>query len=79
MKSYKIVEDEDEDLIKPTEDDDVLTRYMRIVDFLKNNHKRKINDTKDKDLYINCTFIFGSAVRAERIFSHCIYQNRDPQ
>ena len=46
---------------------------MGIADLLKNNLKRKINNTKDEDLYIDCRFIFGSAARAERLFSHCKY------
>ena len=75
MKSYKVVEDEDEDeeLIEPAENDDVLTTHMGMVDLLKNNLKRKINNTKDEELYIDCRFIFGSAARAERLFSHCKY------
>ena len=75
MKSYKIDEDQDEDeeLIEPAENDDVLTTHMGMVDSLKNNLKRKINNTKDEDLYIDCRFIFGSAARAKRLFSHCKY------
>ena len=74
MKSYKVVEDEDwdedEELIKPAENDDVLTTHMGMVDLLKNNLKRKINNIKDEKLYIDCKFIFGSEARAERLFSH---------
>ena len=44
---------------------------MGIVDFLKNDRKRKINDTKNEYLYIDCRFIFGSVARVERLFSHC--------
>ena len=44
-----------------------------MADLLKNNLKRKISNTKDEDLYIDCRFIFGSAVRAEKLFSHCKY------
>ena len=44
---------------------------MGIVDLLKNN--LKLNNSKDEDLYIDCRFIFGSAARAERLFSHCKY------
>ena len=73
MESYNIVEDEDEELIEPAEDDDVLTTHTGMTDLLKNNLKRKINNTKDEDLYIDCRFIFGSAARAERLFSHCKY------
>ena len=73
MKSYKVVEDEDEELIEPAENDDVLTTHMGMADLLKNNLKRKINNTKDEELYIDCRFIFGSAARAERLFSHCKY------
>ena len=51
LKSYKVVEDEDEDedeeLIEPAENDDLLTMHMGMVDLLKNNLKRKINNTKD--------------------------------
>ena len=32
-----------------------------MADLLKNNLKRKINNTKDEKLYIDCRFIFGSA------------------
>ena len=48
MKSYKAVEDEDKELIEPAENDDVLTTHMEMVDLLKNNIKRKINNTKDE-------------------------------
>ena len=44
-----------------------------LVDLLKNDHKRKINDTKDEYLYIDRRFIFGSADFAERLFSYCKY------
>ena len=44
---------------------------MRMAVILKNYRKRKINDTKDEDLYVDCTFIFESAARAERLLSHC--------
>ena len=44
-----------------------------MVDLLKNSLKRKINNTKNEDLYIDCRFIFGSAARVERLFSHCKY------
>ena len=75
MKSYKVVEDvdEDEELIEPAEDDDILTTHMEMEDLLKNNLRRKINNTKDEDLYIDCRFIFGSAARAEKLFTHCKY------
>ena len=75
MKSYNffedVDEDEDEKLIEPTEDDNVLTRHIGMINLLKNDCKRKIIDTKDEDLYIDCKFIFGSAARIERLFSHC--------
>ena len=71
MKSYKI--DEDEELIEPAENGDVLTTHIGMVDLLKNNHKWKINNTKAEELYIDCRFIFESAARAERLFSHCKY------
>ena len=71
MKSYKVVEDEE--LIEPAENDDVLTTHMGMADLLKNNLKRKINNTKDEDLYIDCRFIFGSAAGTERLFNHCKY------
>ena len=43
---------------------------MGTVDLLKNDCKRKIDNTKDEDLYIDCRFIFGSVARTERLFSH---------
>ena len=73
MKSYKIDEDEDEELIETAEDDNVLTMHMGMEDLLKNNVIRKINNTKDEDFYMHCRFIFGSAARAETLFSHCKY------
>ena len=77
MKSYKVVEvedeDEDEELIEKAENDDVLTTHMGMAYLLKNNIKRKINNTKDEELYIDCRFIFGSTARTERLFSHCKY------
>ena len=73
MKSYKIDEDEDEELIETAGDDDVLTSLMGMVDLLKNSLEYKISNTKDDDLYIDCKFIFESAARAERLFSHCKY------
>ena len=39
----------------------------------QNNLERNIDNTKDEELYIDCRFIFGSAARAERLFSHCKY------
>ena len=44
-----------------------------MADLLKHNLKRKINNTKDEELYIDCRFIFGSAAHAEILFSHCKY------
>ena len=44
-----------------------------MVDLLKNNLKRKINNTKNEHLYIDWRFIFGSAARAEKLLSHCKY------
>ena len=37
---------------------------------LKNDRKRKINDTKDEDHYVDCKIVFGSAAREEILFSH---------
>ena len=37
---------------------------------LRNNYKRKINDTKDEDLYVDYRFIFRSATRAKILLSH---------
>ena len=71
LKLYKI--DEDDELIEPAEDDDVLTTHMGMTDLLKHNLKRKITNTKDEDLYIDCRFIFGPTGRVERLFSHCKY------
>ena len=68
---YKI--DEDEELIEPAEDDDVLTTHTGMTDLLKNNLKQKINNTKDEHLYIDSRFIFRSTARAERLFSHYKY------
>ena len=68
MKSYKIDEDEDKELIEPAENDD-----MGMADLLKKYLKRKINNIKDEELYIDSRFIFRSAARAERLFSHCKY------
>ena len=44
-----------------------------MVNLLKNDRKRKVSNTKDEHLYIDCRFIFRSAARAERLFSHCKY------
>ena len=44
-----------------------------MANLLKNKLKRKMNNTKDEELYIDYRFIFGSAARAERLFSHCKY------
>ena len=44
-----------------------------MANLLKNKLKRKINNTKDEELYIDCIFIFKSAARADRLFSHCKY------
>ena len=40
---------------------------------LKNYRKRKIDDTKDENLYVDCILIFGSIDRRKRLFSHCKY------
>ena len=73
----QLFEDEDEELIEPTEKDDVLITHMVMTDLLKKYRKRKINDTKDEDLYIYCRFIFGSATRAEMLFSYCKFITRE--
>ena len=77
MKSYQIVWDEDEDkkLIEPTEkiNDDVLTTHMGMTTLIKNDRNRKINDIKDEDIYVDCSFVFGSAARAKSLFSYCNY------
>ena len=75
MKLYRIVDDRNEELIEPTEDidDDVLITHMGIAALIKSDRNRKINDTKDQDLYIDCGFIFESVARTERLFSHCKY------
>ena len=44
-----------------------------MVDRFKNDRERKINDTKDEALYVDCRFIFRSENYAERLFSHCKY------
>ena len=44
-----------------------------MANLLKNDRKRKISNTKDEHLYIDCRFIFRSAARAEKLFSHCKY------
>ena len=44
-----------------------------MVNLLKNDRKQKISNTKVEHLYIDCRFIFRSAARAERLFSHCKY------
>ena len=44
-----------------------------MVDLLKNNLKRNINNTKDEELYMDCRFIFGSVAHTERLFSHFKY------
>ena len=68
-----MVEDEDEELIEPTEGGDVLTMHMGTLVFLKNYHKRKISDTKDEDFWIDCRFNFESVARIERLFNHYKY------
>ena len=77
MKSYQIVWDEDEDkeLIEPIEkiNDDVLTTHMGMTTLIKNDRNRKINDIKDEDIYVDCSFVFGSAARAKILFSYCNY------
>ena len=73
MKSYKSDEDENEEPIEPAEDNDVLSTHTEMADLLKNNLKRKINNTKNEDLHIDCRFIFRSVARAERLFSHYKY------
>ena len=73
----QLFEDEDEELIEPTEKDDFLITHMVMTDLLKKYRKRKINDTKDEDLYIYCRFIFGSATRAEMLFSYCKFITRE--
>ena len=44
-----------------------------MVDLIKNDRKRKLNGSKDEDLYIDYIFILGSAACADRLFSHCKY------
>ena len=59
-------------MIEPKIDkhDDVLNTYFEMAVILKNDRKRKINDTKDEDHYVDCKIVFGSAAREEILFSH---------
>ena len=51
-----------------------------MVDLLESDRRKKINDTKDQDHYIDCRYIFGSETHAEILSSHYIYiKNKDPQ
>ena len=79
FKSYKIVwdEDENEELIEPSKDDAVLTTHIGMTDILKNECKRKIDDTKDENLYKKCRFIYESVARAKKLFSHFKYTETD--
>ena len=49
MKAYQVFVDGNEELIEPIEDidDDVLTTNIEMAALIKNDRKRKINDTKD--------------------------------
>ena len=67
------VEDVDEELIERTQEDDVLTTHMGMTTLIKNDRNRKINDIKDEDIYVDCSFVFGSAARAKILFSYCNY------
>ena len=58
--------------MKVIENINMISNY-NISKYPQNDRKRKTNDTKDEDLYIDCRFIFGIAACAERIFSHCKY------
>ena len=49
LKAYQVFVDGNEELIEPIEDidDDVLTTNIEMAALIKNDRKRKINDTKD--------------------------------
>jgi len=54
LKSYQLVECGNDELIEPTEDidHDVLTAHIGMTALLKNACKRKIDSTKDEDLFV---------------------------
>lgn len=60
LKSCQIVEDEDNELIELTEivNDDVLDTLLAMAGLFKNDCKHKLNDPKDEDLYVECSFLF---------------------
>lgn len=62
LKSYKLLKTKRSinKLIEPTEDiaDNILKIYLGIAVSFKNNHKYKISDTKDGDLYVDYRFTF---------------------
>lgn len=70
---------EDEEFIEPTEDKDydVLNTILGMVALLNNEFKRKINEMKVDDLYVDYKFICGSVVRREILFSQFKYIKTD--
>ena len=48
-----------------------MNKNIGIADLLKNDHNRKINDTKDEHFYVDYRFIFGSVARWKGLFNHC--------
>ena len=62
-----------------TKEYDVLTTHIGMLDLLESDRRKKINDTKDEDLYIDCRYIFDSETHTEILFSHYKYiKNKDP-
>ena len=56
-----------------------MNTHVGIIAPLKNDRKRKTNDTKDEDLYVDCRFILGSVTCEERLLSPCKYNRLIPQ
>ena len=50
-----------------------------MTDILKNECKRKIDDTKDENLYKKSRFIYESVARAKKLFSHFKYTEIEPR
>ena len=48
-----------------------------MVALLKNDDKRKFDDTKDEDLYVNNRLIFEWKPCAEGLFFYCNYTLRE--
>ena len=49
--------------------------HIRMVEFLKLDRKRKIQNSKDEDMYVDYRFSFALTAKSERCQSRCVLKD----